>query len=67
VCLSVDLSGDAVKEMIALLAAENVAHDIGAYRDAPSGLRIWCGATVDPRDVERLMPWLKWAYQTVKS
>jgi phosphoserine aminotransferase len=67
VCLSVDLPGDAVKEMIALLDAENVAHDIGAYRDAPSGLRIWCGATVEPRDVERLMPWLKWAYQTVKS
>lgn len=67
VCLVVDLEADRVKQMVALLDAEGVAHDIGAYRDAPSGLRIWCGATVEPRDVERLMPWLKWAYQTVKS
>lgn len=66
VCLSVDLPGDKVKEMIALLDAEGVAHDIGAYRDAPSGLRIWCGSTVEPSDVELLMPWLEWAYQSVK-
>jgi phosphoserine aminotransferase len=67
VCLSVDLPGDRVKAMIALLDEEGVAHDIGAYRDAPSGLRIWCGATVDPDDVARLMPWLAWAYETVKT
>ena len=66
VCLSVDLPGDKVKQMIALLAEEGAAYDVGAYRDAPSGLRIWCGATVEPSDVEQLMPWLEWAYESVK-
>ena len=66
VCLSIDLPGDKVKEMVTLLAEEGVAYDIGAYRDAPSGLRIWCGATVEPTDVELLMPWLEWAYESVK-
>ena len=66
VCLSVDLPGDKVKAMIALLADEGAAYDIGAYRDAPSGLRIWCGATVEPSDIEKLMPWLEWAYQSIK-
>jgi phosphoserine aminotransferase len=66
VCLSVDLPGDRVKAMIALLADEGAAYDIGAYRDAPSGLRIWCGATVDPTDIGKLMPWLEWAYESVK-
>ena len=50
------------KRMAKRLEAEGVALDIGAYRDAPEGLRIWCGATVDPEDVAALMPWVEWAY-----
>jgi phosphoserine aminotransferase len=67
VCLTVDLEAEQVKAMIALLEAEEVAHDIGSYRDAPAGLRIWCGATVEESDVKKLMPWLEWAYTEVKG
>jgi phosphoserine aminotransferase len=53
------------KAIASLLEAEGVAFDIGGYRDAPPGLRVWCGATIDTADIETLTRWLDWAFATV--
>eukprot|EP00545_Synedropsis_sp_CCMP1620_P007412 CAMPEP_0119014180 /NCGR_PEP_ID=MMETSP1176-20130426/9399_1 /TAXON_ID=265551 /ORGANISM="Synedropsis recta cf, Strain CCMP1620" /LENGTH=407 /DNA_ID=CAMNT_0006967329 /DNA_START=37 /DNA_END=1260 /DNA_ORIENTATION=+ len=67
VCLTMDLDAAQIKKFVALLEKEDVAYDIGGYRDAPPSIRIWCGSTVEKKDVEALMPWLKWAYEEVKA
>ncbi|HYB10625.1 MAG TPA: phosphoserine transaminase [Alphaproteobacteria bacterium] len=63
--LPVDTRSALAKKLADLLEIESVAFDINAYRDAPPGLRIWAGATIERRDLEALFPWLDWAYERV--
>ena len=65
--LSPDDQAAAAKKFVTLLEGEGVALDIGAYRDAPPGLRIWGGATVDTADIKALLPWIEWAHGEVKG
>ncbi len=68
VCLTVEGADETlIKSFAGLLDTEGAAYDIAGYRDAPPGLRIWCGATVDTSDIEALGPWLDWAWATTNS
>ncbi len=65
--LSEDQKAGFVKALTKVLEEDGIAYDIAGYRDAPAGLRIWCGATVQAGDVEHLMPWLDWAFAVAKA
>ena len=68
VCLTVEgADADFIKKFAKLLEEQDAAYDIAGYRDAPAGLRVWCGATVDTADVEALGPWLDWAWAQLKA
>lgn len=60
--LGEDAQAAAIKKLVGLLDKEGVGYDLGSYRDAPGGIRIWAGATVETADIEALLPWLDWAY-----
>ncbi|WP_299648386.1 phosphoserine transaminase [uncultured Jannaschia sp.] len=62
-----DVPDDFAKRVSKRLEVEGVAYDIASYRDAPAGLRIWCGSTVEPDDVAALMPWIEWAYHAERD
>src|SRR6476661_5480029 len=65
--LNPDAQSDFAKKLVALVEKENAGFDFAHYRDAPAGLRIWCGATVEARDVELLTQWIDWAFAETKA
>jgi len=65
--LSADKQAEAAKKIVSALEAENVAYDVGGHRDAPPGLRIWGGATIDTADIEKLLPWIEWATEKTRA
>ena len=65
--LPADGQAKAAKQLSSLLEKQGVAYDIGAYRDAPPGLRIWAGATIETADIQALLPWLDWAAAQVAA
>jgi phosphoserine aminotransferase len=65
--LSADAQSDFAKKLVALVEKENAGFDFAHYRDAPAGLRIWCGATVEAKDVELLTQWIDWAFAEIKA
>ena len=65
--LSPEAQADVPKQIVKLLEERDVGYDFNGYRDAPPSLRIWCGGTVEQEDIQRLLPWIEWAYETVKA
>lgn len=65
VCLKLNLSPEKIKALVKLMEKEEAAYDIAAYRDAPAGLRFWCGATVESENLELMLEWLEWAYYKI--
>ena len=67
VALNQDQKNHFVKKFVGLLEAEKAAFDIKGHRNAPPGLRIWCGATIDLDDIKKLLPWLDWCFYEIIS
>jgi phosphoserine aminotransferase len=65
--LSIDAQWTFVKDLVARIEKEGAAYDIATHRDAPPGLRIWCGSTIESSDLKALTPWIDWAFAQAKA